>query len=261
MRSDMPTPVALPKVDIAGVGISVGSYDEHLSRFLDFARANQSSYVCCVNSHMTVEAANDQDFAEVVNGADFATADGMPITRSIRWLRGLNQDRVAGNDLMFSMLSLASRYQLNVYLYGGTSEVLQEIVDRAHRDYPGIQIVGQESPPFRPLSDEEMEETAARINGSQADVVLVSLGCPKQEKWMGRMHGKVNAIMLGVGGAFLLYAGRDTRAPKWMRDLCLEWFYRLCLEPRRLWKRYLMTNPAFVWLVAKSWFAKSNQAA
>ncbi len=145
---------------------------------------------------------------------------------------------------------------MNVYLYGSTEDVLQEIYDRAQRDYPGVQIVGRESPPFRPLSDEELDETAQRINETGANVVLVSLGCPKQEKWMAKMHGKVNAIMLGVGGAFLLFAQRDTRAPKWMRDICLEWFYRLCLEPRRLWKRYLLTNPAFVWLVAKSWFSR-----
>ncbi len=252
----MPTPEVLPKVDVAGVGISIGTYDEHLSRFLDFAKANESSYVCCVNSHMTVEAAKDPAFSEIVNSADFATADGMPITKSIKWLRKLQQDRVAGNDLMFSMLQLAKRYQLNVYLYGSTEDVLQEIYDRAQRDYPGVQIVGRESPPFRPLSDEELDETAQRINETGANVVLVSLGCPKQEKWMAKMHGKVNAIMLGVGGAFLLFAQRDTRAPKWMRDICLEWFYRLCLEPRRLWKRYLLTNPAFVWLVAKSWFSR-----
>ena len=106
------------------------------------------------------------------------------------------------------------------------------------------------------MTANEIDQAAERINSSGAHVVFVSLGCPKQEKWMATMKGKINAIMLGMGGAFLLYAGVDSRAPKWMRDLSLEWAYRFALEPRRLWKRYLVTNTAFLWLSATDRFRK-----
>lgn len=125
----------------------------------------------------------------------------------------------------------------------------ETIRDRASAKYGVSPIVGHESPPFRALSAQEMEEAAARIDASGAHIIMVSLGCPKQERWMAAMKGKVNGVMLGLGGAFLLYAGVDSRAPKWMRDLSLEWLYRLALEPGRLWKRYFVTNTIFLGMV------------
>ena len=197
---------------------------------------------------MCVEAHNDPAFAAVVNGADFATADGMPMLNQLNRRHQLGQERVAGNDIMPALMAEAAAQGLGIYLYGGKQEVLDLIVARAAKDWPTLRISGIESPPYRPLSNAEMEDAAERINASAAHIVLVSLGCPKQEKWMAAMKGKVNAIMLGMGGAFLLYAGVDSRAPKWMRDLSLEWVYRLALEPGRLWKRYLVTNTTFLWL-------------
>jgi N-acetylglucosaminyldiphosphoundecaprenol N-acetyl-beta-D-mannosaminyltransferase len=135
-----------------------------------------------------------------------------------------------------------------VYLYGGRQEVLDAMVERAAREHPRLRIAGTCSPPFRALTPEEVDAHSAAINDAGAHVVMVSLGCPKQERWMAAMKGRVQAAMVGVGGAFLLYAGVDTRAPKWMRDLSLEWAYRLALEPRRLWKRYLVTNTRFLML-------------
>lgn len=219
------------------------------------AALRESAYVCCVNAHMTVEAARDAEFRSVVNKADFATADGMPLTKALAWLCGKKQERVAGNDLMPSILQAADERRLAVYLYGGKEEVLKLIRDRVARELPALRIAGSESPPFRPLSDAEMDEVAERINASAANFVLVALGCPKQERWMAAMRGRVQAVMLGVGGAFPLYAGIDTRAPLWMRKLCLEWTYRLALEPGRLWKRYLVTNSIFGWMLLKSLIA------
>ena len=126
-------------------------------------------------------------------------------------------------------------------------------MDRAARELPTLRIVGHWSPPFAPLEQMDLMTDAARINTSGAGIVMVSLGCPKQERWMAAMKGQVHAVMLGVGGAFLLYAGVDTRAPKWMRDLSLEWMYRLWLEPRRLWRRYLVTNSQFLVLFFGAW--------
>lgn len=240
----------LPKKQGLNVAITTGSFVEHVEQICAWGAAHQSAYVCCVNAHMTVEA-RDPGFNAVVNGADMATADGMPVLKALQWFGKVRQERVAGNDLMPALLDAAVAKGLKVFLYGGKEEVLNIIRERASAKYGASPIVGHESPPFRSLSAQEMDEAAARINASGAHIIMVSLGCPKQERWMAAMKGKVNGVMLGLGGAFLLYAGVDSRAPKWMRDLSLEWLYRFALEPRRLWKRYLVTNSIFIGMVIR----------
>jgi N-acetylglucosaminyldiphosphoundecaprenol N-acetyl-beta-D-mannosaminyltransferase len=241
---------ALLKRPVFGIRISTGTFGEHITAFADLGEAHRSSYVCCVNVHMCMEAQDHPDFMEVVNNADFATADGMPVLNKLNRLHGLQQERVAGNDIMPALLAEAERRGLGVFLYGGSESVLQKISDRAAKEHPRLRIAGTWSPPFRALTEAEQQDSVERINASGANIVMVSLGCPKQERWMAAMKGRVKAVMLGVGGAFLLYAGVDTRAPKWMRDLSLEWLYRLALEPGRLWKRYLITNSRFLWMSA-----------
>jgi N-acetylglucosaminyldiphosphoundecaprenol N-acetyl-beta-D-mannosaminyltransferase len=238
---------------VIGVDITTGSFMDQVRTILALGRAHRSSYVCCVNAHMTVEAHQDPGFASVVNGADLATADGMPVLRSLQLFHRMDQERVAGNDLLPALLAGAELEGLSVYLYGGKQEVLDAMVARAAVDHPRLRISGTCSPPFRALTEAEWEEHASAINASGAHVVMVALGCPKQERWMAAMKGRVNGVMLGLGGAFLLYAGVDRRAPKWMRDLSLEWAYRFALEPGRLWKRYLVTNSIFIWLFFKEW--------
>lgn len=252
---------ALPKADVFGLGISTGSFREHVEAILALGREHRSSYVCCVNVHMCMEAQGDPAFAAVVNGADLATADGMPILKSLNRFHGLEQERVAGNDLMPAVMAAAEQAGLSVFFHGGEQKVLDAIVRRAGQDFPRLHIAGTWSPPFRPLSDEEKAAEVRRIADSGAHIVMASLGCPRQERWMAALKGQVPGVMLGVGGAFLLYAGVDTRAPLWMRKASLEWAYRLALEPRRLWRRYLVTNSAFVWMYAKQVLrSRSGQA-
>lgn len=239
---------ALPRYDVFGLGISTGSFRDHVAAVIELGRQHRSSYVCCVNVHMCMEAQADPAFAAVVNGADLATADGMPILNSLNKFHNVGQERVAGNDLMPATMEAAAEEGLSVYLYGGRQLVLDKILQRASRELPALHVAGAWSPPFRELTVEERSAEVERIAQSGAHIVLVCLGCPRQEKWMAAMKGKIPAVMIGVGGAFLLYAGVDTRAPLWMRKASLEWLYRLALEPGRLWKRYLITNSAFVWL-------------
>ena len=248
----------LPKRRVLTADITLGTFVEQIEAFTAYGAARCSSYVCCVNAHMTVEA-RDPSFAEVVNGADFATADGMPVLIALRRFHKVQQERVAGNDIMPAILARAAKLGLSVYLYGGSDEGQRLIVERTQQELPGLVIAGCHAPPFAPLEAMDLRAEAERINASGAHIVLVSLGCPKQERWMAAMKGQINAIMLGMGGAFLLYAGIDTRAPLWMRRLSLEWLYRLCLEPRRLWRRYLITNSVFLLLYVKSSF--SNRSA
>lgn len=243
-------PFVLPKRKVLTADISLGSFAQHIEVMAALGAAHRSSYVCCVNAHMTVEA-KEAAFAAVVNGADLATADGMPVLRALQRFHKVEQERVAGNDIMPALMAKAAASGLGVFLIGATEEVQQKIVDRAAQELPDLRIVGRYSPPFAPVEEMDLEADAERINASGAHIVLVSLGCPKQEKWMAAMKGRVNAVMLGMGGAFLLYAGIDKRAPKWMRDLSMEWVYRLWLEPKRLWRRYVVTNSAFIVLVLK----------
>ncbi len=241
----------LPKARLFGLDLSMGSFEEHVAAIASLGKAHRSAYVCCVNVHMCMEAQDDPEFAAVVNGAELATADGMPILNSLNKLTGTKQERVAGNDLMPAIMAEAEKQDLGVFLQGGEQSTLEAIVGRASTEYPALRIVGTYSPPFRQATDLERISDVDRIVNSGANIVLVSLGCPRQERWMAEMKGKLPAVMLGVGGAFLLYAGQDRRAPKWMRDASLEWVFRLCLEPGRLWKRYLVTNTKFILLRSK----------
>lgn len=241
----------LPKKRTVGVAITVAPFAEQVQEMLRLARAGTGAYVCCVNAHMTVEAHNDPAFAAVVNAADMATPDGMPLLRSLNRAYGLEQERVAGNDLLPALFAAAERSGVGVFLYGGKEEVLEKIRLRAGKEYPGLRLVGAIAPPFRKLTDAEHAADLETMRRSGAGIVMVSLGCPKQERWMAANREALPALSIGLGGAFLLYAGVDTRAPKWMRDLSLEWFYRFMLEPGRLWKRYLITNTTFMRLAWK----------
>ena len=242
---------AFPKRRVLAAHVSLGSFTDHIRGMAELGAAHRSSYVCCVNAHMTVECHRDKRFARLVEDADMATADGMPVLRVLQLLYGVEQERVAGNDILPALLSEAAQRGLSVYLYGGTPDVQERIVERAQRELPQLRFAGLYAPPFGPLEALDLDREAERINATGAHIVMVSLGCPKQEKWMAAMKGRVNGIMLGLGGAVLLYAGIDRRAPKWMRDLSLEWTYRLWLEPGRLWKRYLVTNAIFLLLLLR----------
>ncbi len=246
----MTVPFRLPKYRVITAPITCGSFSDQVDAIAALAHARISSYVCCVNAHMTMEA-RDSGFAKVVSGADLATPDGMPVLLAMRGLHGVDQERVAGNDLMPALLEKAESEGLSVYLYGGSEEVHRRILERVAREHPRLVIAGCHAPPYGPLSQFDLRVESNRINSTGAQIIMVSLGCPKQERFMAALKGLVNGVMLGLGGAFLLYAGIDSRAPKWMRSLSLEWLYRLWLEPRRLWKRYLVTNVLFLAYLAR----------
>jgi N-acetylglucosaminyldiphosphoundecaprenol N-acetyl-beta-D-mannosaminyltransferase len=235
----------LPNQPLMTVSISLGSFRSHVDAIAKLAAGRVSSYVCCVNAHMTVEA-RKPDFARVVHEADLATADGMPVRYALNFFRSGRQERVAGNDLMPAVLERAAHDGLSVYIYGGAAATQQAILERIRAELPTLKVAGAHAPPFSELANMDLMAEAQRIESSGAHLVLVSLGCPKQERWMSLMKGHVNAVMIGLGGAFLLYARMESRAPAWMRSLALEWLYRLCLEPGRLWKRYLVTNSIFI---------------
>lgn len=225
---------------------SIG-YENALDKIINAARSKSSGYVCFANVHMTIEAYEDDSFAEDVNGSMLVAADGMPIVNVLDSFYKCKQDRIAGMDVMPDVMRLAEKEHLKIYFFGTTDEVLEIIRIKAKKEFPNLEIAGLFSPPFgRSLDDPTY---IRQINNSGAHLVFVALGCPKQEKWMATHSGNLNAVLLGVGGAFLIYAGVARRAPRWVRDLSLEWAFRLSQEPSRLFKRYLKTNSLFLYLV------------
>jgi len=222
------------------------SWGEALRRISVWARARESRYVCLCNVHSVVTASHDVEFKRVVSQADMATPDGMPVAWMLRRQGFLSQERINGPDLMWKYCAQAARSGEVVYFYGSTTETLQLLSAKLQTTFPELRIGGVYAPPFREASEAEEEAIVASINGSGAGVVFVSLGCPKQEKWMAAHRNRIHAVMIGVGAAFDFHAGTMQRAPLWMQRYGLEWLHRLCSEPRRLWKRYLVTNTLFI---------------
>ena len=244
--------------------ISTGSFNECINYIFSLTESKRSSYVCFANVHMIIEAYKDSAFNKALSEADVVTPDGRPLSIFMNFFYKIKQERIPGMDLLPKLLEEAEKRGKSVFFYGSTNDTLDLIADRIRRELPGLEFT-MYSPPFRPLTPEEKEADLDRINKANPDLLFVSLGCPRQEKWMAEHNGKVNACMLGVGQAFNTYAGIEKRLPKWMRGLALEWAYRLYLEPKRLWRRYLVCNSLFIYLVfkrlvwRKRYFVSANQ--
>lgn len=223
-----------------------------------FARAlgGGGGYVCVSNVHTTMTAFFSASYRAVMNGSLFTVPDGVPLVWAMRTLGAPEQDRVRGPSLMRDMMAEGRARGAKHYLYGGSEKAVAALKHTLEERFPGVNIVGAESPPFRPLekiSPEEWAETAGRLNRSGAHFVWVGLGAPKQELWMGRQVGAVQGVMLGVGAAFDLIPGLVPEAPEALQALGLEWAYRLFREPRRLWRRYILNNPLFLVLWGAQW--------
>ena len=243
------------KKNLISIDVSTGSYDTVLTEILNLVQNNYSSYICVANVHMLVEAHNSQQFANVVNNATITTPDGMPLVWSMKLLHGLQQDRIAGMDLLPDLIRESRTKNIPIYFYGGTEEMLSATQKYIDASFPGAIIAGMHSPPFRPLTDFEEAKVIEEINSSGARLLFVALGCPKQEKWMASMKGKIHMPMIGIGGALPVMVGLQTRAPRWAQNAGLEWLYRLTQEPKRLFRRYAITNTTFIWLLLKAKFA------
>ncbi len=226
--------------------IDAVSWDEAIGRITTWGAAHESRYVCICNVHSVVTTTRDVEFKIAVNNADMSTPDGAPIAWALRRLGHPAQERINGPDLMMKYLAQAERLGQAVFFYGSTEATLAKLRTALMLQFPRLRIGGACSPPFRPLSRQEDERIIDMINGSGAHVVFVGLGCPKQEKWMADHCGRVNAVMIGVGAAFDYHAGVIRRAPAWCQRNGFEWLYRLGCEPRRLFRRYLVTNTLFV---------------
>jgi len=244
----MTTPKSSP---VVGIPISMTSYSEVLDAIED--RPKDTAMVISVcNVHSVMSARTDPALAAAINGSDIATPDGVPLVWALRWTANPQQERVYGPDLMRLALTDDDCRQWKHYLYGTTDETLSQLVDAITDMAPNAQIVGRMAPPFRALTDAESKQHRDAIRNSGADVVWVALGMPKQELWMSSVQHELPGVaLIGVGAAFDFLAGNVKEAPQWMQRVGLEWLYRLLKEPRRLWRRYIWNNPAFVILLAR----------
>jgi N-acetylglucosaminyldiphosphoundecaprenol N-acetyl-beta-D-mannosaminyltransferase len=222
------------------------SYEDASQHVARWARDRRSAYVCVATVHMVMEAFDSSAFQRVVNGADLVTPDGRPLVWTLRSLGVRGATQVRGTDLTTHVVERAAREGIPIGLYGGTPDLLEAFVGILEKRFPGVRVVCQIAPPFRPLTPEEDETVTKEILSSGARILFVGIGCPKQERWMEAHKERIPAVMLGVGAAFDFHTGRVRQAPLWMQVAGLEWLFRLIMDPKRLWKRYARHNPRFV---------------
>jgi N-acetylglucosaminyldiphosphoundecaprenol N-acetyl-beta-D-mannosaminyltransferase len=231
---------------VIGLPVSVGNMQSVRDAIVELADARRSGYVCVANVHMLVTARLDPLMRNVLERAELVVSDGTPVAWQLRREGFTDAEQVRGPELMLEVCQAAAQTGVSVYFYGGNQSLIDELTLQLERRMPGIKIVGAEAAPMLPMRPEVDMATVERIRASGAQIVFVALGCPKQEFWMRAYSSHLDAILIGVGQAFSITAGHLPEAPRWMRDKGLEWLFRLTMEPKRLWRRYLITNSLFI---------------
>ena len=239
-------PDTTARVDVLGVEVSAINMGMALDTVTSWVENAERQYVCVTGVHGVMESQRDPELRSIHNASGMTTPDGMPMVWAGRRAGAAWMDRVYGPDLMLAVCERAAERGWSSFFYGGAEGVPERLAERLSDRFPGLDVVGCHSPPFRPLDAAEREATAAMINESGAALVWVGLSTPKQERWMSEFRPLLKApVLFGVGAAFDIHAGLLPQAPVWMQRRGLEWAYRLGKEPRRLWRRYLHNNPRF----------------
>lgn len=239
-----------PRFDVLGVPVSVVTMAEAAERIERWAGDGTGRFVCVRDVASLMAIAENPAIAPLHREAAMIVPDGMPLV----WIgrkRGLPVERVCGPDLFENMMRRSAGTGLGHYFYGGKPGVAARLTARVRARFPDVRIVGSLTPPFRTLGEAEQEETLTEIAASGADVVWVGMSSPKQDVWMWQNAHRLPQTLIGVGAAFDFHTGEITRAPRWMHKSGLEWLFRLLSEPRRLWRRYLLVAPRFVWRVMR----------
>ncbi|MCZ6861641.1 MAG: WecB/TagA/CpsF family glycosyltransferase [Alphaproteobacteria bacterium] len=237
--------------NVLGVPVSIVDMAAALEVIDGWIAARAQEFVCLRDVHGVMACQDDPELLDIHRRAGMVAPDGVPLVWAGRLMGAQGVARVCGPDLMPALCeySLAKGYRH--YFYGGAPGVAERLAERLQARFPGLEVAGTHSPPFRPLNEAEDAAVVDKIDGSRADIVWIGLSTPKQERWMAAHLGRLEApVMLGVGAAFDFHAEVIKRAPAWMQRSGLEWFYRLLSEPRRLWRRYLVLAPRFVVAVA-----------
>lgn len=241
---------------VLGMRVDAPTVEGAAAQIIEWATERSPRMVCAANVHMTMEAHDDALFQSQINGADLVLPDGVPLVWALRMLGLPRAARVrVSPDFVIELMVRAEHRGFKLGLYGGTRETLTIFRQCVGRDIPDLTVAYAYAPPFRPLDRDEDEAVVREIRASGTQLLLVGIGCPKQEGWMAAHRGRLPCVMMGVGTAFDLFGGKTREAPLWMQNLGFEWAFRLLLEPRRLWRRHLKHNPRFIFLFARQLLA------
>jgi N-acetylglucosaminyldiphosphoundecaprenol N-acetyl-beta-D-mannosaminyltransferase len=244
-------------VDLHGIQFLAIDIDQALKTVTQHIPLKNGDYFCFANIHVVMESHKDPELKKVLNQAAGNFPDGMGVAWALKFLGNRFRGRVRGADFMLKLCSYASENNVKIFLYGNTEETLASLKEKLNALYPGIKIVGSISPPFRELTAEEDENIVQKINKEDPDILFVSLGAPKQEKWMAMHRGRIRAVQLGVGAAFDFLTERVKQAPVWMQNSYLEWLYRMPQQPKKTTYRMSLV-PSFILRTLKQ-FVSNNK--
>jgi N-acetylglucosaminyldiphosphoundecaprenol N-acetyl-beta-D-mannosaminyltransferase len=241
----------IARLDVLGVHVSAVNIAIAIAEIDRWVRHGHRSYVTLTGVHGVMESVRNESIRRAHNAAGLVLPDGMPLVWLLRHGGFRLADRVYGPDLMPALVNHSQQTGYRHFLYGATPGTLELLAADLQRKFPAAKVVGAHAPPFRPAGADEDEAVIEMINASAADIIWVGLSTPKQELWMARHRHRLSApVLIGVGAAFDFHAGLVRQAPRWLQRMGLEWAFRMATEPRRLAKRYLRNNPAFVALLA-----------
>lgn len=244
------TPSRAGRFPVVGTWIDSTDPARTLETIAGWIVAGRREYVCVANVHAVMEAHRDPALRAVYNAAGLTVPDGLPLVWTGRTLGHSDVRRVYGPDLMLALCAAAAQRAWPCYFYGGGPGVAVRAGEALRSRFPRLRVAGASAPPFRPLDAAEESAERRQINGARPAIVFVALGCPKQERWMAAQRPHLEAaVLIGVGAAFDFHTGMVRQAPRWMMRVGLEWLFRLSQEPRRLWYRYVVYNPLFVFHV------------
>jgi N-acetylglucosaminyldiphosphoundecaprenol N-acetyl-beta-D-mannosaminyltransferase len=239
-----------PRGNILGVHVNAISMNDALAALKLWISTRQPHYVCVTPAFSVLQGHDDLELRAIYNSSGLTTPDGAPVTWILQWKGFKNVERVYGPDFMLAACACSVENGWKHYFYGGTTHVLDCLKDELAQRFPGLQMVGADSPQFRPLTPIEDEEAMERIRIAKPDILWIGLGAPRQDRWMASRCERLGVpVLAGVGAAFDFLSGCKPQAPVWMRRNGLEWLFRLASEPTRLWRRYLLGNPRFMWLL------------
>jgi N-acetylglucosaminyldiphosphoundecaprenol N-acetyl-beta-D-mannosaminyltransferase len=237
--------------DVLGVGVSAIAMDDAIATLERWIGEGRREYVCVTGVHGVMECRRDPLLRKIHDEAGMVTPDGVPLVYFLRLTGKKRTQRVYGPDLMREMTAVSGRRGYRQFYYGGDVGVAEKLKETLAASVPGLQVAGTFCPPFREMTAADDRAVVDAINAARPHIVWVGLSTPKQERWMAEHRGRIDApVMVGVGAAFDFLAGTKRQAPAWMRRHALEWLFRLCSEPRRLWRRYAYIVPGFTFLAA-----------
>ena len=246
--------INLGKYSILGININAVDYEFAVSKIADAAKKKQAFSVSALAVHGVMTGFLDSTHARRLNGLDLVVPDGQPVRWALSWLYGKQlSDRVYGPNLTLKVAEALAKENLSIYLYGSKKKTLERFARNLKLLYPGLIVAGMEESKFRRLSDPERSELVRRIEESGANAVFLGLGCPRQETWAYEYRDLLDIPILAVGAAFDFHAGTLPQAPTWMQNAGLEWLFRLIQEPKRLWPRYAILNPLYLWHILQQY--------